>query len=74
LKNLFPEKFRGKFRGKSLSAEKNVRKIGPSIIFVEKFVDFWLKAQSTFCNIGRQKDHNNGFQEQRRKNGKNCQK
>jgi hypothetical protein len=28
-KNRFPEKLRGKFRGKSLSAEKNVRKIGP---------------------------------------------
>jgi hypothetical protein len=25
----FPKKFRGKFRGKLLSAEKNVQKIGP---------------------------------------------
>jgi hypothetical protein len=30
LKNRFSKKFRGIFRGKSLSAEKNVRKIGPS--------------------------------------------
>jgi hypothetical protein len=29
LKNRFSKKFRGIFRGKSLSAEKNVRKIGP---------------------------------------------
>jgi hypothetical protein len=28
LKNCFSKKFRGIFRGKSLSAEKNVRKIG----------------------------------------------
>jgi hypothetical protein len=29
LKNRFSKKFRGIFRGKSLSSEKNVRKIGP---------------------------------------------
>jgi hypothetical protein len=31
LKNRFSKKFRGIFRGKSLSAENNVRKIGPWI-------------------------------------------
>jgi hypothetical protein len=29
LKNRFSKKFRGIFHGKSLSAEKNVRKMGP---------------------------------------------
>jgi hypothetical protein len=32
LKNRSPKKFRGKLRGKSLSAEKNDRKIGPGCV------------------------------------------
>jgi hypothetical protein len=32
LKNHFSKKFRKIFRGKSLSAEKNVRKIGPRFL------------------------------------------
>jgi hypothetical protein len=44
LKNRFPKKFRGKFRGESLSAEKNIRKIGSWGKFVLIFF-----AENTFA-------------------------
>jgi hypothetical protein len=49
-KKFFPKKFLGKFRGKSLSAEKNVRKIDPRLSFGAQWTLKVKEGSDIFCS------------------------